>query len=102
MNGFGLGTDAVPSPFPMDQFGALFEYPWTIHEKGGPCQSDGPMSVVEGQWAEDGCPFKVTMPFQLAPIFVKLMNTLHEKKEVIRRKRDELAKLERDFNAIVK
>ena len=51
--------------------------------------------------AEDGSTFEIEMPSQLVPIFVKLMYTFHEKKEEIRRKRDTLDKLERDFNAVV-
>lgn len=50
--------------------GSLTAYPWAIHD-----ESDGQgFAVIVGQWAEDGVPFRMTLPRQLAAHLVATQN----------------------------
>ena len=44
---------------------------------GGRYEQKGTSKIITGHWHEDGSPFEIECPSQLAPILCEVLNNLH-------------------------
>ena len=89
----------------FEKYGALLEYPWQLQETKLSKVDIGTLNVndtIIGNWAEDGCPFQIKCPPELAGLLVEMQNKLSAAYRDVCRCQNELRRKESQLNAILK
>jgi hypothetical protein len=81
----------------MEKYAALLWAPWNISK-----DENGDAYSIKGFWAEDGSPYDIECPIQLADLLVDLQNALSCKYSELKRAEYDLAKLTDNMSKMFK